>query len=77
MTSPEVPAPAATCDGGDLVLELRQRLRAMPAGAVLRLRALDPGAPEDIPAWCGLTGHRLLSARHPFYWIERKPAPPS
>ena len=58
---------------GDLVLELRQRLRAMPAGAVLRLRALDPGAPEDIPAWCGLTGHALLLARHPEYWIRRKP----
>lgn len=58
---------------GDLVLELRERLRALPGGAVLRLLALDPGAPEDIPAWCGLTGHVLLTARHPVYWIRRKP----
>jgi tRNA 2-thiouridine synthesizing protein A len=58
---------------GDLVLKLRERLRAMPAGAVLRLRALDPGAPQDIPAWCGLTGHALLLASHPEYWIRRKP----
>jgi tRNA 2-thiouridine synthesizing protein A len=57
---------------GDLVLELRQRLRAMAAGQVLRLRAADPGAPQDLPAWCGLTGHTLLEARHPLYWIRRK-----
>ncbi len=59
---------------GDLVLELRTRLRAMPPGAVLALRARDPGAPEDIPAWCGLTGHGLVSARHPDYLIRRKDA---
>ena len=57
---------------GDLVLELRTRLRAMAPGALLALRARDPGAPEDIPAWCGLTGHGLVSARHPDYLIRRK-----
>jgi tRNA 2-thiouridine synthesizing protein A len=57
---------------GDLVMELRARLRALRPGAVLALRALDPGAKEDIPAWCGLTGHRLLSAAHPAYLIRRK-----
>jgi tRNA 2-thiouridine synthesizing protein A len=57
---------------GDLVLELRLRLQAMAAGHVLRLRATDPGAPQDLPAWCGLTGHKLLEARHPLYWIRRK-----
>lgn len=68
----------ATFDAGDLgcgelVLELRQRLADMPAGAILKLRANDPGAPQDIPAWCGLTGHTLLSAQHPDYWIRRRP----
>lgn len=57
---------------GDLVLELRTRLRRMAPGEVLRLTARDPGAPEDLPAWCGLTGHRLLRSRHPVYWIQRK-----
>ena len=64
---------AADLGCGDLVLELRQRLRALPAGAVLWLRARDPGAPEDIPAWCGLTGHTLVASAHPDYWIRRKP----
>lgn len=57
---------------GDLVLQLRIRMRALAPGAVMRVEATDPGAPEDIPAWCGLTGHRLVGARAPYYWIERK-----
>lgn len=57
---------------GDLVLELRLRLRGMKPRQVLRITATDPGAREDIPAWCRLTGHALLSAKHPLYWIERK-----
>lgn len=57
---------------GDLVLELRLRLAPMRAGEVLHVVARDPGAPEDLPAWCGLTGHTLMQARHPDYWIRRK-----
>jgi tRNA 2-thiouridine synthesizing protein A len=57
---------------GDLVLELRFRLRAMKPRQVLRITATDSGAREDIPAWCRLTGHALLAAAHPQYWIERK-----
>ena len=57
---------------GDLVLELRIRLRGMKPRQVLRVTATDPGAREDIPAWCRLTGHRLLNFEHPQYWIERK-----
>ncbi|MFN0163091.1 MAG: sulfurtransferase TusA family protein [Burkholderiales bacterium] len=55
---------------GDLVLELRTRLRAMP-GRVLKVIALDPGAPSDIPAWCGMTRDTLLH-QDPVeraYWI--------
>ncbi len=57
---------------GDLVLELRMRLRRMAAAQVLKLTARDPGAPEDLPAWCGLTGHTLLFSSHPIYFIQRK-----
>jgi len=57
---------------GELVLALRLRLRAMVPGSILKLTARDPGAPEDLPAWCGLTGHTLLAARHPEYWIKRR-----
>jgi tRNA 2-thiouridine synthesizing protein A len=72
-----LPTPAATWDAGDLgcgdlVLELRDRLRALPPGAVLAVRAADPAAPVDLPAWCGLCGHTLRHASHPHYLIERK-----
>ena len=58
---------------GDLVLELRQRVRAAP-GKVFKVIALDPGAPADIPAWCGMTGHALLAqdAALQSYWIRAK-----
>jgi tRNA 2-thiouridine synthesizing protein A len=59
---------------GELVLDLRKRLRAMP-GRVLKLRALDPGAPEDLPAWCRLTHNELI--RHDpdtgHFWIRSRP----
>jgi tRNA 2-thiouridine synthesizing protein A len=57
---------------GDLILELRQRVRMLAPGQVLRVTAHDPGAPQDLPAWCGMTGHALLVARHPEYFIERR-----
>ena len=61
---------------GELVLELRNRMLALPDGAVLWLRALDTGAIEDIPAWCDMTGHTLLHRQHPDYFIRRRPGGP-
>ena len=57
---------------GDLVMELRMRLHPMRPGEILKITARDPGAPEDLPAWCRLTGHTLVSSQHPDYWIERR-----
>lgn len=57
---------------GELVMELRFRLQALPAGALLLLTATDPGAPEDLPAWCAMTGHRLIECDPPHYWIRKK-----
>lgn len=65
-------------DGGDtgcgeLLLDLLLFMKKQPGGAVVRVRALDPGAPLEIPAWCRLTDHQLLSSEHPIYRIQ-KPA---
>ena len=57
---------------GDLLLQLRLRIEGFAPGALLRLVALDPGAREDLPAWCRLTGHILVAAEHPVYLIRRK-----
>jgi NifU-like protein involved in Fe-S cluster formation/TusA-related sulfurtransferase len=58
---------------GELVLELRTRLAVMPS-QMLRVIALDPGAPEDIPAWCRLTGHVLVRQDEATssYWIRAR-----
>ena len=58
---------------GELVLELRSRLAAIP-GRMIRLIALDPGAPEDIPSWCRLTGNVLVRREEATssYWIRAK-----
>jgi len=57
---------------GELVMELRSRMKAMPSHGVIRVTARDPAAPEDLPAWYRLTGHKLLGADHPDYFIQRK-----
>ena len=76
MTSHEIAAveewDAGDLGCGELVLELRARMRRLRPGEVLRLVALDPGAPADLPAWCRMTGHTLVSHAHPVYHIRRK-----
>jgi len=57
---------------GELLLELRARVAGLRPGQVFELIARDPGAPADIPAWCRLTGHALVSHQHPVYHIRRK-----
>lgn len=57
---------------GELVVELRRRLAVLPVGSLLELVARDPGAPDDLPAWCRLTGHALIEARPPSYVIRRR-----
>jgi tRNA 2-thiouridine synthesizing protein A len=58
---------------GQLVLDLRNRLKAMP-GDVLKVIALDPGASEDLPAWCRLTRNELLhhDAAEKSFWIRSR-----
>lgn len=57
-------------DGGDrrcvlLLIELRKLIATLPPGAVVHLKASDPAAPLDLPAWCHLTGHEYLGEIQP------------
>jgi len=56
---------------GEVIILLKVRMRNLGPGEVFKLTASDLGAPADIPAWCRLTGRRLLQAQHPHYWIEQ------
>ena len=57
---------------GEIVMELRIVMQSLAPGAILRLVARDGGAPEDLPAWCRMTGHTLVRADHPEYLIRRR-----
>lgn len=60
---------------GELVMVLRQRLKAAP-GQIVRVIARDAGAPEDLPAWCRMTHNELVrhdAASHSF-WIRARGA---
>ncbi len=57
---------------GELVIQLRRRLAPLAPGERFELVACDPGAPEDLPAWCRLTGHELVASKHPVYLIQRR-----
>jgi tRNA 2-thiouridine synthesizing protein A len=57
---------------GQLVFELRRQLDGVDPGDDLEVVTHEPGAPVDLPAWCRMTGHTLVSAEHPTYVIRRK-----
>ena len=72
MSEPDAEWNAGDLGCGDLVLELMMRMKTMAPGQMMKLVALDPGAPADIPAWCRMTGHTLVSTEPPVYFIRRK-----
>lgn len=45
---------------GTLLVVLRQQMSALAPGAVLEVVGYDPGAREDLPAWCRMTRNELL-----------------
>jgi TusA-related sulfurtransferase len=57
---------------GDLVFELRIRIKALEQGQTFKVLATDPGAKKDLPSWCRMTGNALLAAHHPIYLIRKK-----
>ena len=56
---------------GEIIILLRRRMQGLNPGAILKLTARDRGAHADLPAWCRMTGRRLLRAEHPEYWIQQ------
>jgi len=56
---------------GQLAVGLRDQVQPMRCGALLEVIARSGGAPVDLPAWCRMTGHTLVSATHPVYVIRK------
>ncbi|MCB9884948.1 MAG: OsmC family protein [Planctomycetes bacterium] len=67
MSDDAMPAPDATCDGGDLdcgsglLLIIRSAMAPLGAGGVLLVRSREGSVREDLPAWCRMVGHTMLA----------------
>ncbi len=44
------------------VIRTQNRIAELNPGDTLEVHATDPGALHDIPAWCRVHGHEILSA---------------
>lgn len=45
------------------VIRVQDRVASLAQGDRLEVTATDPGALNDIPAWCRINGHRVLETR--------------
>lgn len=43
------------------VIRTQEYIKGLAAGDELEVVATDPGALQDIPAWCRVHGHEILS----------------
>ena len=46
------------------LIKLQEKLAELRAGEQLKLICRDPGVEYDIPAWCRIHGHTVLSITH-------------
>ena len=57
---------------GEILVDLKLFFLPLSSGTRVLVINQDGGAPIEMPAWCRLTGNRLLQAEHPFYLVQRK-----
>lgn len=46
---------------GELIVKLFLKMKKMDQGQVIKVISYDLGAVEDVPAWCRMQGHELLT----------------
>ncbi|HIG90966.1 MAG TPA: sulfurtransferase TusA family protein [Methylococcaceae bacterium] len=44
------------------VIRVQDKIKTMIPGDQLEVVCTDPGVMQDIPAWCRINGHQILSA---------------
>jgi TusA-related sulfurtransferase len=59
------------CEDG-VLLKVRTLAARLAPGEVLEVRSTDPGAREDLPAWCRLTGYEFLAVHGPRYFLRKR-----
>ncbi|GHI01544.1 sulfurtransferase TusA family protein [Neobacillus kokaensis] len=60
---------------GELIMNLFLTMKKMESGQIIKVISYDPGAREDIPAWCRMQKHSLLErqdfGKTSHYYIEK------
>ena len=46
------------------VIRTQNRIAELQPGDTLEIHATDPGTLHDIPAWCRIHGHEILTTTH-------------
>lgn len=49
------------------VIRLQDALQDLPAGARIEVYCTDPGTMSDIPTWCRINGHSVISCQERDY----------
>lgn len=45
------------------VIRVQDAVADLPAGTLVEAVCTDPGALQDIPAWCRINGHEMIGTR--------------
>jgi uncharacterized OsmC-like protein/TusA-related sulfurtransferase len=75
----------AVCDGGDLdcgsglLLIIRNAMQPLAPGGILEVRSREISVKEDLPAWCRLVGHTLMTVQpgegtYTHYYVRKQQA---
>lgn len=43
------------------VIRTQDKIKTLQAGDILEVTCTDPGALNDIPAWCRINGHEVIN----------------
>lgn len=45
------------------VIRAQDKVKTLSAGDILEVICTDPGALNDVPAWCRINGHKVLETK--------------
>ena len=45
------------------VIRTQDKIKTLAAGDILEVVCTDPGALQDVPAWCRINGHKVLETK--------------
>lgn len=48
-------------------IHLQDSLKKLPAGARIQITCADPGTMSDIPTWCRINNHTVISSDSSYY----------